>query len=143
MKDCRGFTLIELMIVVYIIGILAAIAIPNFISYRNKAYLTEGYVLFDAVKKDISEFYDNRGIFPANNAEAGLAEPNAIRGKDVASITVDKGVVVIEFDENSRATLKKMILAPQLTEGNPTGPIIWTREDIKWKGKDKSGRKKS
>ncbi len=143
MKNNRGFTLIELMVVISIIGILAAIAIPNFISYRNKAFLTEGYVLFDAVKKDISEFYDHRGVFPENNAEAGLAEPSAIRGKDVASITVEKGIVIIEFDQDSRAMYQKMILAPQLTPGNPTGPIIWNREDIKWKPKDKIGNKSS
>ena len=143
MKNDRGFTLIELMVVIAIIGILAAIAIPNFISYRNKAFLTEGYVLFDAVKKDISEFYDHRGVFPANNTEAGLAEPSAIRGKDVASITVNNGMVIIEFDPNSRAMYQKMIMAPQLPEGNPTGPIIWTRVDIKWKPKDNSELKKS
>ena len=143
MKNNRGFTLIELVVVISIIGILAAIAIPNFIHYRNKAYLTEGYVLFDAVKKDISEFYDHRGVFPENNTEAGLAEPKYIRGKDVASVTVHKGVVIIEFEKGSRSMYQKLILAPQLTEGNPTGPIIWNREDIKWKPKDKSDRKRS
>jgi type IV pilus assembly protein PilA len=143
MKNNQGFTLIELMLVVSIIGILAAIAIPNFISYRDKAFLTEGYVLFDAVKKDISEFYDHRGVFPANNTEAGLAEPSAIRGKDVASITVDNGMVIIEFDQESRAMFQKIIMTPQLPEGNPTGPIIWTREDIKWTPKEKVGLKKS
>jgi type IV pilus assembly protein PilA len=139
MKNDRGFTLIELMFVISIIGILAAIAIPNFIAYRDKAYLTEAYVLFDAVKKDISEFYDHRGVFPKNNAEAGLAEPNAIRGKDVARVTVDKGVVVIEFDKDSRAIYKKLIMAPKLTEGNPTGPIIWSSEEIKKDRGQKSG----
>ena len=138
MKNNRGFTLIELMFVISIIGILAAIAIPNYITYRNKAFLTEGYVLFDAVKKAISDFYDHRGVFPANNIEAGLAEPDAIRGKDVASVTVANGVVTIEFKEGSRAMYQKMILTPHLTEGNPTGPIIWGQEDIKWKPKGKS-----
>ena len=139
MKNNRGFTLIELMFVIWVIGILAAIAIPNFISYRDKAYLTEAYVLFDAVKKDISEFYDHRGVFPKNNAEAGLAEPNAIRGKEVARVTVDKGVVVVEFDKDSRCLFEKLIMTPQLTEGNPTGPIIWSSEEIKKERGKKSG----
>lgn len=130
MKSCRGFTLIELMVVISIIGILAGIAIPNFISYRNKAYLSEAYLLFDAIKKDISEFYDHRGVFPSNNLETGLAEPDTIRGKYVASVTVSKGVVDIAFNPDSRVRDKKLRFSPQLAKENPTGPITWLQENL-------------
>jgi type IV pilus assembly protein PilA len=132
MKNNHGFTLIELMVVISIIGILAGIAVPNFVSYLNKAYESEALVLFDTVKKDICEFYDHRGVFPTDNKEAGLAAPENIRGKYVARVSVNKGVVDFEFEPSTKERLKKnaMRLSPEIIEGNPTGPVTWVRKDL-------------
>jgi len=133
MKNKRGFTFIELMVVIAIIGILAAIAIPNFISYRDKACLTEAYVLFDAVKKDISEFYDHRGFLPVDNAQAGLAASENIRGKYVAGVLVQNGVVDIEFDPSvkERIDIACFRFSPLINPENPTGPVRWEIEELK------------
>ena len=130
MRNEKGFTLIELMIVIAIIGILAAIAIPQFNVYRSRAYMCEGYSLFEDVKKNVVEFYDYRGVFPKDNNEAGLASPENIKGKYVESITVIDGAVNIKFYDDISAgkyTGKTMTIRPAVLASNPTGPVIWLR----------------
>ena len=86
MKKAQGFTLIELMIVVAIIAILAAIALPAYQDYLIRSQVSEGAVLADGSKTAISEYYSNRGVFPTANASAGLAASNSIIGKYVTSV---------------------------------------------------------
>jgi type IV pilus assembly protein PilA len=81
----KGFTLIELMIVVAIIGILAAIAIPAYSDYTERAKVSELVTLGSACKASVSEFYQSQGVFPANNAEAGC---NGAGTAKIQSITV-------------------------------------------------------
>ncbi|CUA95960.1 pilin [Thiomonas bhubaneswarensis] len=84
----QGFTLIELMIVVAIIGILAAIAIPAYQDYTIRAQVSEGLSLADGAKTAVAEFYTNRGTFPTTNASAGLAAKANITGNYVSSVGV-------------------------------------------------------
>ena len=88
MKKQQGFTLIELMIVVAIIGILAAIAIPAYQDYTIRAQVSEGLSLSSGGKAAVAEFFQDSGVWPANNTEAGLAAPTTIIGKYVSSVTV-------------------------------------------------------
>ena len=87
----KGFTLIELMIVVAIIGILAAIAIPAYQDYTIRAQVTEGLNLAGAAKSAVAETYANNGAWPANNAAAGLGNSTDIQGKYVSAVTVASG----------------------------------------------------
>jgi type IV pilus assembly protein PilA len=84
----QGFTLIELMIVVAIIGILAAIAIPAYQDYTIRAQVSEGLSLMDGAKTAVAEYYTNTGNLPANNSSSGLATNTSISGKYVTQVDV-------------------------------------------------------
>jgi type IV pilus assembly protein PilA len=84
-KIQKGFTLIELMIVVAIIGILAAIAIPAYSDYTERAKVSELVTLASACKASVSEFYQAEGVFPTDNNEAGC---NSASTAKVNSVTV-------------------------------------------------------
>ena len=93
----KGFTLIELMIVVAIIAILAAIAIPAYQDYVIRSQVSEGAVLSDGAKTAVAEFYANKGTFPTNNASAGLAPAASIKGEYVSTVTVALGKITAAY----------------------------------------------
>ncbi len=92
-----GFTLIELMIVVAIIGILAAMAIPAYQTYTKRAHVAEGISLADKIKTNVTEYYASTGNWPADNISAGLASPGSITGNAVNSITVNGSHITIAY----------------------------------------------
>ena len=106
MKKAQGFTLIELMIVVAIIAILAAIALPAYQDYLIRSQVSEGAVLADGSKTAISEYYSNRGVFPTANASAGLAASNSIIGKYVTSVNSStSGVIKVTYGAAANAKI--------------------------------------
>ena len=127
LQNQRGFTFIELLTVVAIIGILAAIAIPQFSAYRAKAYRAEGFVLAHAVRKNGVDFYDHTGRLPQDNAEAGVAAPEQLRGKYVERIAVDKGTIRVEFQPNYRSDpyAPPLVLVPEVNRADPSAPLVW------------------
>jgi type IV pilus assembly protein PilA len=96
-KMQKGFTLIELMIVVAIIAILAAIAIPAYQDYLIRTQVSEGAVLADGAKTAVGEFYSNTGRFPTSNASAGLAASTAISGQYVDSVAITSGIITATY----------------------------------------------
>ncbi|HGT8614728.1 TPA: pilin [Neisseria gonorrhoeae] len=89
----KGFTLIELMIVIAIVGILAAVALPAYQDYTARAQVSEAILLAEGQKSAVTEYYLNHGIWPKDNTSAGVANPTEIKGKYVQSVTVANGVV--------------------------------------------------
>jgi len=84
----KGFTLIELMIVVAIIGILASVALPAYQDYTARAQASEAFSLASGQKAAVTEYHGNHGTFPVDNPAAGVAAPGEIKGKYVASVTI-------------------------------------------------------
>ncbi len=94
----QGFTLIELMIVVAIIGILAAIAIPAYQDYTIRAQVSEGMNLAAAAKAAVAEDFLNEGEAPDDRTDAGMtAAATDTQGKYVASVNVADGAIVITY----------------------------------------------
>jgi type IV pilus assembly protein PilA len=121
----KGFTLIELMIVVAIIGILAAIAIPAYQNYTIRAQVTEGLTLADGWKTAIAEYYANTGVVPA--AIANLAGTTTSTGKYESGITVSTGSIVIVYGgtaANAKITgaSNTLVLTPYTNANND---VIW------------------
>ncbi|HFC2213627.1 TPA: pilin, partial [Neisseria gonorrhoeae] len=89
----KGFTLIELMIVIAIVGILAAVALPAYQDYTARAQVSEAILLAEGQKSAVTEYYLNHGEWPENNGDAGVASPADIKGKYVEKVEVNNGVV--------------------------------------------------
>jgi type IV pilus assembly protein PilA len=102
-KVQQGFTLIELMIVVAIIGILAAIAIPAYQDYTIRAQVSEGLNLSSAAKVAVTEYWQDRGVFPPDATAAGLPAATEINGNYVSQIalTANTGVLTITYEASA------------------------------------------
>lgn len=125
MKKQQGFTLIELMIVVAIIGILAAIASPAYQDYTIRAQVSEGLNLAGGAKAAVTEFYQDRGSFPANNTLAGLAtNASSINGKYVSSVAVASSVITVTYGNDAHQTINGETLT--LTALDAGGSVTWT-----------------
>jgi type IV pilus assembly protein PilA len=128
-RQASGFTLIELMIVVAIIAILAAIALPAYQDYVIRSQVAEGSVLGDGVKTAVWDYISNTGRMPATNKSAGLQLPTSISGKFVESMTVTNGIIKATFSStggrraNSRIDGKTLLFSP--VASSQLGSIKW------------------
>lgn len=117
----QGFTLIELMIVVAIIGILAAVALPAYQDYTIRSKVTEGLTLAASAKTAVSEHRLSQGAYPADNAAAGYTSPDT---KYVSGISITAGLITITYKAAGAgvgASANKLVLSPL----SATGAVDW------------------
>jgi type IV pilus assembly protein PilA len=127
LKRVRGFTLIELMIVVAIIGILASIAIPAYQDYTIRAQVVEAFALVDEVKPSVRDHYRERRVWPEDNEDAGTPAPEHLLGQYVAGIVVEGGAMHVRFGNKAHTSLSgtTLTIRPLYVTANPSSPIAW------------------
>ncbi|HFC7811771.1 TPA: pilin, partial [Neisseria meningitidis] len=118
----KGFTLIELMIVIAIVGILAAVALPAYQDYTARAQVSEAILLAEGQKSAVTEYYLNHGKWPDGNSNAGVASsPSDIKGKYVEKVEVANGVITAQMassNVNKEIKDKKLSLWAKRQDGS-------------------------
>lgn len=123
-KNQHGFTLIELMIVVAIIGILAAIAVPMYLNYVVRSQVSGGLSLAAGAKTAVTETYQTRGAFPGNNTAAGLEVAANITGSYVTQVAVSGlGIIQVTYGNKVNGRLTGAVLT--ITPTDNLGSVSW------------------
>lgn len=132
-RSQRGFTWIELVLVVAVIGVLALMAVPGLQENMLKKQVKEGMELADVAKKGVQAAWTTTGEMPNNNAAAGIPPKHKIVGNLVKEVNVDHGAITLTFGNNASKVLdgKKLTLRPAVVAGEPAVPIAWICHNLK------------
>ena len=127
MKKNSGFTLIELMVVVSIIGILASVAMPQYQVYVHRSEVTEALGMAANIREDVTAYYVEMLEFPKDNKHAGVPEPNQLIANRITGVEVDDGAIHVTLGNKIAKPLQGKVLTfrPATVDGSPKSPISW------------------
>lgn len=127
LRTNRGFTLVELMVTVAIIGILATITIPSYLVKRQRSEVAEALHMAETIREDITVYYYNTLSFPSDNKEAGLPEAEFLIGNKITRMEIEDGAIHITLGNKASKPLQGKILSmrPAIVTGSPKSPISW------------------
>jgi type IV pilus assembly protein PilA len=131
-RRCAGFTWIELMFVIVVIGILALMAIPGLKGNMLKKQVKEGLELADLARKGVQAAWTLTGEMPNNNAGAGIPPRHKIVGNLIREVDVKGGAITLTFGNNASKALegKRLTLRPAVMPGEPMVPIAWVCHNL-------------
>jgi type IV pilus assembly protein PilA len=123
----RGFTLMELMVAVAIVGILATMAMPSFYISRQRSEVAEVIRKADTIREDITDYYNINLSFPSDNNAAGVPEPDLLIGNKFTSMEIEDGAIHITLGNKISKPLRGKVLSlrPAIVSGSPKSPIAW------------------
>jgi type IV pilus assembly protein PilA len=123
----RGFTWVELMMVIGVIAILGLMAVPALQDQALKRQVKEGLALADVAKKGVQAVYSATGDMPADNKAAGVPDRDKIIGTFVKDVAVLDGAITLTFGNNASKAIedRKVTLRPAIVPGTPSVPISW------------------